>query len=706
MTIVREYGPFKGIHNATNNLTAKQNYVLDSKNCVVNQDNGDIEKRPAMVAQNSLADCYGITRFITSQIDDGDKLFIAGSECKTLTAPNVAPVACADFLGAGSFPARSSNDFFSSFMYGGNLYFNYGGRIYKYDGKNVQPAGIGGLLIENSGVNSPQNFIFRVFACDDNMNVASIFEKEVLQLGFSASSWKVSLLWDSVSGVGIHNRFMVMNTASLVSILPAATFQLDYTQNTLIVGDKVFISVVPTNQDAFGIRAGKRLYDVFEVSAVDTINKKVTFLNPRLHTIGYFGQTDDSLNWLISPFMIEIYQYKSATGVYQLVQDSSLRGAQYCIVPTNTYSVGFNAMLTGFLTDVYEYPEFRRKILPLCKHISQVNGLMFMCCPKVTEGLTSDDTDYQWQTLAWSSENPTDPIETWGGMSAIIGTEDEGRLYACVPNNGALVLFKQRALYISAVPSDGLIEVQKVVGSSVGCSHPESIQECNGILFFYVEGKGIYMFRAGMAQAQEASGNFRGIFKTLTGVATSTHDIKKSRYLLNVGTMTFVYDYLLDSWWIWDGFNANKGYDYFQDQVVGVSSTLKQFVETSGLADNFGAPTAIDAYVLTNWFAGFDPETDKKLKALRLWSLNGSDGLVVDVYKNFRNTTEYTMSMTNATGVIDIGDFARAESGKRKFKAIAFKISNAIIGQNMKITGWAIDYEPTGIEPKNSEGAR
>jgi hypothetical protein len=168
-----------------------------------------------------------------------------------------------------------------------------------------------------------------------------------------------------------------------------------------------------------------------------------------------------------------------------------------------------------------------------------------------------------------------------------------------------------------------------------------------------------------------------------------------------------VYDYLVDSWWIWSGFNANEGLEYFTQKIVGVDSSHRLYdLEDTVLHDDFGTPVAIPAYILTNWFFGFDPETDKKLRALRMWCLNGSAALDVELWKNFRNVADSTFQITNTSGTIDVGDFTRSESGKRKFKAVAFKISNSTIDKDMKITGWALDYEPTGLEPKNSEGAR
>ena len=711
MTIFREYGPFKGVHNSSSNLLAKNGYLLDSYNLIGNQDNGDLQKRPGVSQKETISECYGVSRFITSQINDAEKLFIVGSHCRTKNDIAASSSLVPDVCGPdGIFPVRDSKDFFSSTMYNGNLYFNYGDSIYKWDGLNAQVAGMKGLRFNQTGDNAPEDYLMRVYGCDNNQKVSAILEQEVLQLGNNSVGdiWNVGLpnaISSQFNGPDLFNRSMHTVSGSFDMTTATDPFTLSWAapgSNTLVAGDVVFL---PYKPEGYDYRSGPRYFDTFKVLSVDNVGRTVTFSNPSARKVSLVNHpwTASGKNAIIvSPFVIEFY--KKSSGVYTLVKDTSLRGAQYCIDYSGIYDIP--TLMNGFLTRVYEYPEFRRRILPRCKHLSSLNGLFFMSCPKVVEGLSTDDTDFDYQSIAWSSENPEDPPETWGGMSAIIGTEDEGRVYATIPNNGNLVIFKERAIHIATPPMDGLLEVNKIIGSSVGCKHPESIQECNGVLFFYVEGKGVYMYRAGMSAAQEATSGFRGLFKSLTGVATSSHDIFNSRYVLNVNGTIFVYDYLQDSWWIWGGFNGNKGLEYFNQKIVGVTSANKLFAMDGVLKDNLGSDVAISSYFLSNWYAGFDLETDKKLKAFRIWALNGSHALTVEVFKNFRYTADQTFTIQDSQGVIDVGDFSRSESGKRKFKAIAFKVSNATISKDMKITGWAIDYEPTGIEPKNSEGAR
>lgn len=712
MTIVREYGPFKGIHKSTTNLISKQGYVLDAQNVVVNQDNGDIEKRPGVRQLEVLASSFGITRHINTPANEGENLFLAGLKCRYKDTVASASVQCNDFLGANNFPAMDENDSFSSFLYNGNLYFNYGARIYKWDGKNVQAASIRRLTATQYG--GAIKYLARMYTCDRNLGVASITEKEFIST--DATYGNIIGPWGFDTDIPPWaNRY-----AQCVTTAPSNAAELVFNVqaggvNTLQVGDTVFLGIAFPSSTSPVTYQGRREYRAFEVTFSSPTQIKLS--NPSSFYAyvcdSYTGSTDGYFrpNGTVSAWVAQLFVWDTGTNTYKEAMTSvdpntwDTGNCEIPMAPDASYTPRF---IKGVTTNgrTYEFPEFPRKVLPMCKHISQVNGLMFMSCPRVFEGLTTDDRDYDWQSIAWSSENPEDPIETWGGMSAIIGTEDEGRVYCTIPNNGGLVIFKERAIYVTPAPSDGLIEPQKVIGSSVGCKHPESIQECNGILFFYVEGKGVYLFRAGMAQAQEATSGFRGIFKTLTGRATSTHDIKNSRYILNVNGTIFVYDYLLDSWWIWSGFNANAGLEYFEQKVLGVTSDKRLFAVDNVLKDNLGADVAIPGFVLTSWFGAFDNEVDKKLKAFRLWALNGSGKLLVEVFKNFKSTKSYEFDLVNSDGAIDVADFCRAESGHRKFKAIAFKISNATINEDMKITGWALDYEPTAMESKNFEGAR
>ena len=255
MTSFREYGPFKGIHNSTNNLTQKQNYVLDSRNVVVNQDNGDIQKRPAAVRVDSLSECIGIAKYISNKPTDSEDLFICGTKNKVKDTVASAPTNVTDFLGVGTFPSKSANDFFSSFMYGGNLYYNYGERVYKYDGRNAQPASIPRLaLTEYAPKDTP--LLFRVYSCDHNQEVSFITEKE----------YATALGIPNISGIipsnsGVNSNFAVCEAisptnASEVSIpIEALT-----AYNTLIVGDPVFLLAVPKDYDLSTYRQ-RRTYE-------------------------------------------------------------------------------------------------------------------------------------------------------------------------------------------------------------------------------------------------------------------------------------------------------------------------------------------------------------------------------------------------------------------------------------------------------------
>lgn len=709
MTINREYGPFKGISNSGNLLTPIQGYVKDARNIIVDQDTGELRKRDGVLLRHALDGSNGIARFISDQIDDTENLFIAGPICNVIDEVNSALVPINDFRQyITPFPDKEDYNFFSSFMHNGCLYFNYGGsdRIYKYDGQNVSPASLKNI---NAGEISPftNKYLWRVYGCDAKQDVAFIIEKE-----FKSASGSVT-----VFGLAPNNFEEGENThyADVLDLAPTNAAEVEFTvngTNTLVVGDPVYIAVSNPNRKSYP-EYERREYRKFIVSSSNP--SKIKVLNPQ----GYYLKVEiiqpDDINYggMLAPFIGQLFVYDPNRNIY--VEAMALDG---------TLPTGFESQMELPLSfweypirvlnpptvfpqaRVYSYPEFSRKPLPKCKHISKINGLMIMCCPKVEEGLRTDDEDFQYQTLAWSSENPEDPIETWGGMSAIIGSEEEGRIYACVSNNGILVIFKERAIYVTQPPMDGIIEPQKVLGSSVGCNQPESIQECNGVLFFYVEGKGVYNFRAGMAQAQESTVNFRGIFKTLTGRATSSHDIKNSRYILSVGGLIFIYDYLVDSWWIWEGFNATKGMEYFKERIFGVDSTNNLFSLDNVLKDDLGVEIAIPAFIITSWFGAFDAEVDKKLKALRIWSLNGSNSMLVEALRNFRNTIDYSFLLEGTEEGINTADYVRSESGKRKFKTIAFKISNATIDEDMKISGWAIDYESTGFESKNFEGLR
>jgi hypothetical protein len=726
MTIFREYGPFKGVHNSTSNLAQKQGYILDSENMLVNQDNGDMQKRPGAIEKDVLTECIGITKHIVERSNGDENLYIVGTKNKLKDTIASMPISAGDYLGAGLFPAKAVGDSFSSFLYNGNLYYNYGGKVFKWDNKYSQVVSKRKLLGTSGSPLTDHRLLIQVYGCDVNQDVAFIYEKEfITHLGDVLYPFVFGFGLDvdnaNASLTGLNNHFAEINSGPIDTFSNAVelTFGIRPTGfNNLVVGDPIYLRVYTGDENflAYETRAD---YRKFIVTFSDATTVKVG--NPLLFKA--CAITAPGLGYcFLTSYVAQVFRWDSTLGIFMEAVSLLVGSATtvmefaYPMVASYAYNFRITAALTSNTTSLpYESPVYPRKNLPQCKHISQSNGLMFLSCPKVSNGDANDDTDFDYQTLAWSSENPEDSIETWGGLSAIIGTEDEGRIYACVPNNGNIVIFKERVLYFSETPIDGIIQPIKVTGSSIGCKDPQSIQECNGLLVFYVRGKGIYAYRSGMAQAQELSMGFRGTFKTLSGQVNSSHDILNSKYILSIGTTTFVYDYLIDSWWIWKGFNADCGLEYFQEKIVGVNALFHLFdLEQGILHDTVKANTfpytssnvAISAYIVPNWFSGFDTEMDKKLKALRVWSLNGSSAMTVDAYKNFRYVSDYNFTIKNDIDTIDIADFARSESGKRKFKAITFKISNAIIDQDMKITGWALDYEPTGVESKNFEGAR
>ncbi len=741
MTIFREYGPFKGIHNSTSNLAQKQGYVLRSENMIVDHDTGDLKKRPGAFQTNALTESFGVARFIRDKDTGEDDVYIVGTKNRRKTNLMNPTIDCSDFLWAATFPAKGVNDSFSSFLHSGNLYYNYGDFIYKWDGKRAGRAGKKLLVFDDLRISDAptpnRNFKFLIQTCDANNDVAELSEATLENSNaFDGSHQTVYygiLNKDDVSNCMYHynspyfvadqtkapfdGNSVYHKTDGLDFIVPASSL------GSIAIGDFVLIlsrQIKPQNNFSISSDLLWRGFEVKNVVNGGVGNRTVEFKNPYGLEVFIFGSNANfyGRSSLISNVVVYPYLKVASSSVYNRIDFSDrqflITWSGHCIYPQALIDTAagvlpdygtLSTQPTGLL---YEPPEYERSSLPRGKHISLINGLMIISSPKVFSFPTlTVPEEFDYQAIAWSSENPEDPIETWGGMSAIIGTEDEGKVNCTFNNNGGLVIFKDKAIYVSDAPANGVIEPQKVIGASVGCKHPESIQECDGVLLFYCEGKGFYMFRAGMAQAKEASGGFRGMFKSIFGKVKSIHDIKGSRYICSIGTTTFVYDYILDSWWIWKGFNFDNGVTYYHNAVMAVGSDLKMFIlDENVLYDTFATETAISSFVLSQWFMGFDPETDKKLKALRIWCLNGSGAAHVDVYKNFREITDYSFDIKNQDGLIDIGDFTRAESGKRKFKAIAFKISNATIYENLKITGWAIDYEPTGIESKNFEGAR
>lgn len=728
----REYGPFKGISNSRNNLIQDSNVVEDARNVIFDKYTGAFKKREGQTLSETLSKSpYGIAPRVTDMQMGTEELFIVDEDglVKADLSTNAAAV-LKPFTNV--LPTNDSGDYFSYFIDNGVLYFCYGDFIYKYDGVYLQRAGMK-FLTANKGsmpVVSDKDYKFLVQIADQENEFACLMEIDIEDVNLNY--WPQSATYGfqtgddaplAVTGSWYKNKYLVSDqTAGTLYDISGGEFSITVLSHNLIAGDKIFIpSITPSSYAA--VNARKTTPRLFEVK--ETTVGSVTFKNPLGLYVSWgtdFSHTDGSGNAVSAIFSnVVFYPYVKVPG------DSVFRSL-YAQSNYGIYFFTFN-FFCGILDNIgvatpqtfpfmpvdttseWEFPEFFRKALPRGKHISSLNGLTFITCPKIWSdevGIPPDDFEYQ--TVAWSSENPEDPLETWGGQSTIIGEPSKGRCYATIPNNGALVVFKERSIHTMEFPIKGLTTVTEAVGSVVGCSHPESIKEINGLLFFYVEGKGIYSFRAGGASAVEMTGEFRKFFSTLTGKAKAVVDFKNSRYLCYIDSFAIVFDVLTGSWWIWTAPQVDGGLCYFSNEVVGCDDSDNIFYyDPAQLNDDFGTPEAIEAYIKSSWFAAGNNEEDKKLRALRVWALEGTDPIIATLYANFRDGVSdsvYSETIQNDSNTVDIAGFLRMESGKRKFKSICVKLENNTVDEDLKISGWVFDYVPLGEESKNFTDAR
>lgn len=715
----REYGPFKGVSSSGNSLIQEPNFVEDARNVIVDQDKGNLKKRDGVLLSETVTDQpFGVVaRYKESQLGTQD-LFIANK--RGLTKADLvtnATEALRPFT--ADLPALQSGDFFSHVIYQNVLYYNYGDFIYKYDGKYHSRAGMKTLSIlpNTSPVLADSNYKFLVQIADQENEFACLAEIEVNGYDLSSGAPKYGFQ-KGEDAVGsptdnwYKNKFMIVDQTGALSTIydvSGGEFNVPFLSHNLAVGDKIFIPALLSDATASPLTSVLTPV-LFEVKTINA--STITFKNPNALWVFFHLSIFAKLSNVV------IYPYAKApsSSVYNAVVGSfTISGV---IFAEYDFFLGQLEQLQGTLQAFpnigsgtgaeWEFPLFLRKVLPRCKHISILDGLLFMTCPKVWSQETgAPDEDFDYQTVAWSSENPEDPIETWGNSSVIVGDPSEGRCYATVPNNGALVVFKEKAVYSMEYPVQGITTVQKAASSTVGCKHPESIKEINSTLLFYVEKKGIYAYRSGAAGADELTGAFRGFFKNLTGNAKAVVDEANSRYILFISTYAVVFDALTGSWWIWTCPNVDGGLTYFSNRVVGCNSSKQIFSFVSGqLKDSMGSDAAISAYVISSWFNGGSNEDDKKLRAIRVWALEGTDPIIVSAYKNFRSTVVYTDTIQNESGDVDIAGFLRFESGIRKFKSVAIKLENSTLNEDLKISGWVFDYDELGFESKNFTDAK
>jgi len=265
--------------------------------------------------------------------------------------------------------------------------------------------------------------------------------------------------------------------------------------------------------------------------------------------------------------------------------------------------------------------------------------------------------------------------------------------------------------------------------AGIGCVSNSSIKQVRGRLIFLAE-DGIYAFN-GTPQAKKitedpATGadRLRDFMQTVTPgrrpYAAAAHWRKHSMYLLAISVngsdannRVVAWDYLHDTWWIWDGIEAQV---WLEDEDASDDERL-YFGDASGRIYEFGVGnndhgTAISSYIVTHRI-GYRDNIRKRLHQVEVTSDSKTRDITCAVYPNDRtlSASSGSISLTDVNQK-DWSSFSWPSGGGdnwaenvRRPRRLSYKqdgdwfqlkLSHSTKDQPMRLANIQLGYHPLG----------
>jgi len=270
---------------------------------------------------------------------------------------------------------------------------------------------------------------------------------------------------------------------------------------------------------------------------------------------------------------------------------------------------------------------------------------------------------------------------------------------------------------MSGTVGTGNLVLRKLEGNTVGCSTHNSIQEIGNILYFLAD-TGVFAFQVGQAKCTEISEQIKSIVDDsalLKSAAVSCHDYKRRWYVLHIPhttlteSITLVYDYYRNGWWVWKGIDASGGLVYNGTDIIFIDSVGEHYYLNSALLHDeeyvaLPVPVVnsskIDAYIKWPWETLNNPSIQKKFKGVKIYSLYKTALLDLNVkcYTDWESTEITDENVSLHTD--DLTEEIKVDSGSRQAKCLSTKISNVTTDQKFAITGIEIEHEDVYFESK------
>lgn len=340
--------------------------------------------------------------------------------------------------------------------------------------------------------------------------------------------------------------------------------------------------------------------------------------------------------------------------------------------------------------------------------------------------------------IRWSGSANEGAYNVWPEDNQVtLSTEaDNSPVTALAAMGDNLVAFKKNSIWllIDNGTSDlelPLYEPRKVV-SGVGTSSPLSIQQFNGGLMFLAE-DGFYFFD-GTPNIKRLSDPIKSYVDQInparTPFAVSTLWRTNQAYICacspqgedQKNTLIFVYDYQNGGWWMWEGFDADFGWDiqcWLQVDGVGLQEEL-WFIDSFGRAFQLGRWTQTDyGGYINSWFLtgrqGFGDVITKTSRELRLLGTNNNPLVTYTVIgddiipypegaTNTYEATRFEVTMPLETearwndpfnlpadDVADVPKRRRMRKSPNRTTALWFQVK---VYKLLEVFGWVLGIEP------------
>lgn len=246
-----------------------------------------------------------------------------------------------------------------------------------------------------------------------------------------------------------------------------------------------------------------------------------------------------------------------------------------------------------------------------------------------------------------------------------VGTSDEGDITGLSALGEHVVVFKQRATYImvfEGLNAFNLAVYRPIKVANIGCVSNASIKKIGNELVFLAE-QGLMAFNG--QRVRQVSLNENGddrlleFFTTLSqgkwAFAAAADWKKYKTYLLSlaldgsdVPNTVLAWDYDKNTFWIWEGFEAQHWIEDFDGRLYFADMRGRVFELGNGNTDH-GA--AIEAYVKTQRFGALDNVEHKEALRVKVTGENLNRDITVDVLQD-----DVAIPIDQATGTVTMSE--------------------------------------------------